>query len=78
MQDADLLIWPDNWAPVQVFRRMTTQLIVGGMGGVVGLRYESIPLVLDLCGIPAKDRPETFECLQIMERHMVNQLNDKK
>lgn len=76
-QEEELGIWPENWTPLQVMRRMLTQLSTSMSGAVLGLRYESLPIVLDLLQIPAQDRPEIFDALQIMERHMVRLLQRK-
>ncbi len=71
-------IWVENWNALQVFRRMLTQLHMAPMGGVIGLRYEALPIVLRACQIPRVDLPELMDCLQLMERHMVKLLNDRK
>lgn len=68
-------VWPENWAPVQVFRRMCTQWAVGGMGGYVGLRYESLAIILRVSLVPRADWPEVVDCVQIMERHALQLLN---
>jgi hypothetical protein len=39
-----------------------------GMGGVVGLRYEALPVLREAHGISPSDWPEVFECLQVIER----------
>lgn len=70
-------IWPDNWLAFNVFRRMLTQLNMGAMGGVIGLRYEALPIVLRACQVPRADLPEVLDSLQVMERHMVRLLNKK-
>lgn len=50
--DADrhqVLVWPENWHAVQVFRLMATQWVwVAGMGSAMrtGLRLEALPAVL--------------------------------
>ena len=72
-----LEIWPENWAALQVFSRMTTQLIVGGMGGVIGLRYEALPLMLRICGVKRADEADVVNGVQVMEREMVQLLNQK-
>lgn len=53
---------------------MLTQLSTNFSGAVLGLRYESLPFVLDTLKVPTTDRAETFDALQIMERHMVRLL----
>ncbi len=73
-----LAVWAENWLAFQVLRRMLTQLNMAPMGGVIGLRYEALPVVLRACQIPRADLPEVMDCLQLMERHMVKLLNDRK
>lgn len=60
-------VWQDNVTAVEVFADMLTQWNVGP-GGVVGLRYEALPVMLDLRGIPAADRAEAVAGLRVMER----------
>jgi hypothetical protein len=60
-------LWQENVAVVEVFADMLTQWNVGG-AGVVGLRYESLPLLLDLRAVPAADRPDLVAGLRVMER----------
>ena len=60
-------VWQENVAAVEVFADMLTQWNVGG-AGVVGLRYESLPLLLDLRAVPAADRPDLVAGLRVMER----------
>jgi hypothetical protein len=50
-----------------VFSRLTTQFNVGPMGGVVGLRYEAIPIVLRLLQVPRAECPKLFEQLRVCE-----------
>ena len=57
---------------------MTTQLITGGMGGVIGLRYEALPLVMRICGVSKKCEPEVLDAVRVMERRMVELLNQGK
>jgi len=63
----DLLVWPENMPAVDVFCAMLTQWHYAGMGGIVGLRYEALPVVLALRGIQAADQPDIFEALGVME-----------
>lgn len=60
-------LWQDNVAAVEVFADMMTQWNVGG-AGVVGLRYEALPIVLDLRGVAAADRADIVAGLRVMER----------
>lgn len=55
--------------------RMTTQLNVGGMGVVIGFRYESLPIVLRACQVKREDTNFVLDALRIMERELVQLLN---
>ena len=65
--------WPDNWLPLQVFAALGTQWNVG-MNGVIGLRYEAIPIVLSEFGIKKKQRAEMMQSLRIMENEALQEL----
>lgn len=55
---------------------MQTQWALGGMGGVVGLRYESLPAMLDLLGIKKPARREVLAALRVMESAALKVLNE--
>jgi len=59
-------IWPENWPAFCVFHRLRTQWNVGP-GGVIGLRYESLPLALQIHGVPQEHWPDTLDAIQVME-----------
>ncbi len=59
-------IWPENWTAVEVFSAMQTQWRAG-MGGVVGLDYTALPVVMDLIGTAANERAECFDGVRVME-----------
>jgi hypothetical protein len=65
--DQPVEIWQENVAAVEVFADMLTQWNVGP-GGAVGLRYEALPLVLDLRGTPAHERADLVAAVRVMER----------
>ena len=50
-----------------MFAALGTQWNVGP-AGAVGLRYEVLPAIWGLCGVPRADRPDVFAALRIMER----------
>ncbi|MBK7954576.1 MAG: DUF1799 domain-containing protein [Candidatus Accumulibacter sp.] len=69
-------LWPENARPLEVFIAMQTQWALGGMGGVVGLRYESLPAMLDLLGTKKPARREVFAALRVMESAALKVLNE--
>lgn len=70
--DTEVLL--GNFTTVQVFDDLMSQWNVG-MGGVVGLKYEAIPLVLKMHRIAAADEQDIFDGLRVMERAVVQQIN---
>ncbi|MBU0752363.1 MAG: DUF1799 domain-containing protein [Gammaproteobacteria bacterium] len=64
-QDTEL--WEENVAALGIFADMLTQWNVGP-GGVVGLRYEALPLVMDLRGIQPAARADAIAGVRVMER----------
>ena len=56
---------------------MLTQLATTAAGGVIGLRYESLPFVMRVCGVKRSDLSETMDCIQIMERRLIELLNER-
>jgi hypothetical protein len=64
--DTTCELWPENEPAVDLFCAVLTQWQMGP-GGPVGLRYEALPVVLDLHQVPAGERRERFEQLRVME-----------
>jgi hypothetical protein len=77
LEKEELGIWPENWVSFQVMRRMLTQLSTSFSGAVLGLRYEALPVVLDIMQVPSSERVDMFDALQIMERQMVRLLSQR-
>ena len=66
VEDESFDVWPENWDTAMIFASMLTQWSVGP-GGPVGLRYEALPIVLRLRGIPRAEWSELFEGIRVME-----------
>jgi len=62
---------------VEVFLAMDTQWHTGGMSGrPIGLRYESLPVVLRALEVPKSERAPVFAGLRTMERAALSVLHD--
>lgn len=61
-------VWLDHATALAVFSRCSTQWNVG-LSGATGLRYEAIPVLMDLLEVPKSERLEVFECVRTMELH---------
>lgn len=70
-------LWQDNVAAVEVFVDMMTQWNVGP-AGVIGLRYEALPVVMRMRGIPAADRADVFDGLRVMERAALEEMRRER
>ena len=66
VEEGSVDVWPEHWTAVSAFSAMGTQWTVG-MGGPIGLRYEALPVVLEMITVPRDEWPQVFACLRIME-----------
>ena len=64
--DGPLDIWPENATAVTVFDDMVTSWNVGP-GGVIGLRYETLPVFLEINAVEAAKRRELLDDIKTME-----------
>lgn len=69
-------VWLDNWQTMQVFADLLSQWNVG-MSGVIGLRYEALPLVMEMHRIKPEDRRDIFDGLRVMERAAITEINKR-
>ncbi|MCM8599909.1 MAG: DUF1799 domain-containing protein [Candidatus Accumulibacter sp.] len=70
-------VWKENVLPLEVFLALQTQWAVGGMGGVIGLRYEALPAVLDLLQIKKRRRRDLFAALRVLEAETLRELSQR-
>lgn len=63
---------------MNLFVRLSTQWCVGGLGGFIGLRYESLSFMLKLyySDLTIDETKELFEELQVMEFAALSVLNE--
>jgi hypothetical protein len=76
-EDAFYEVWPENWQAVVLFSAITTQWNVG-MNGPVGLRYESLPFVLELHGVAREEWPEVFVQIRACESEALKIFAEKR
>lgn len=69
--------WPENWEPLQVFSVLQTQWNVG-QASVIGLRYEAIPVAMQMAGVSMRDKQAIYRSLQVMELEALSIFNKKK
>jgi hypothetical protein len=66
-------VYADNWQAIQLFLNCSTQWRSGGIGGLIGLDYNAVNLILTLHH--QQDNPDIFKQLQIMEQAVLKELN---
>lgn len=71
--DGSVEIWPETAHAAPVFADLLTQWNVAGMGGLIGLRYEALPMIFDLHGIPASDRRDLLADIRVMEAAVIKE-----
>lgn len=71
-------VFPDNLQIALIFRDMLTQWRVSGSGGVIGLDYAALPVVLKIREVKKKDRQEVFDGIQVMEHSALRVIRQQK
>lgn len=77
LQEPATELWPEHAAAVRLFNLAGTQWVVGP-ASVVGLRYESLPMLRDALGIPQEDWPAVLADLQVLERESLRLWREKR
>lgn len=67
LQQDRLDLWPEHMAAVRLFDAAGTQWNVAPRG-IVGLRYEALPVLREALAIPAQDWEQVFADLQVLEQ----------
>lgn len=70
-------VWPDNVLAVNVFEAMGTQWNSAGYG-VIGLKYENLPLIYRYVGVPRSEWSDTFDCVRVMEVEALKLMNKER
>lgn len=60
-------VWPDAWAPLNVFLHCNTQWVMSEVGAV-GLKYEVLPFLFKTYGVKKKDRTDMLTDIKTCER----------
>lgn len=68
-------LWAENWPPVQLFVRYSTQWRVG-MAGPVGLDYVPILHDLDRRKLSCDEFDDMMDCIRMLERAALDEMND--
>lgn len=69
--DEEVLMWPEHADAAQVFAVMGSQWNRDFNGNRIGLKYETLPTVMDFLGIQHAVRQEMFLELRTMEREVL-------
>ncbi len=83
MDDFDLVdaasveqdVWPENWPAVMLFNQMSTQWRYG-LNGVFGLDYNAIFSWMDIEGWGVEVKRDVFSGLQVIEKRVLEKINE--
>ena len=70
-------VFPDHWAPLLVAQAMATQWQASASGALVGWRYESLPVVMDMLELKVDAKPDLFTDLRTLETEMLTLMRAK-
>lgn len=68
-------VWPENWAPIQLFRRISTQWRTGA-GGPVGLDYTVVYRELDQLRIASDDFDDFMWRIGVIEAEALSRIHE--
>jgi len=77
-EDPPVDVWPEHGLPLLLISRMSTQLHVGAMVGVIGYRYEALPVVYRSLAGSEEAWPDVFADFQEIEREVVRLMNQER
>ena len=70
-------VWPENFAFVEFFSALGSGAWASGMNGRSGIRYESLPFIFEMRGIPRKKWPQFYEAIIVMESAALEAMHSK-
>jgi hypothetical protein len=66
----------ENRVTWKVFLAMSTQVIVAGLGSVIGFNYQALPVVLEMLDVNENDWPDVFEKFRVLESYWIARINE--
>ncbi len=70
-------VWPENVPALQMFQRIGTRWVMGGMGGVTGIRWEAVYPLMDRLGLDDQAWDALLADLEVMEQAALLEINRK-
>ncbi|MNZ71652.1 hypothetical protein D3C78_900180 [compost metagenome] len=77
MKEEEIEVWEECWPAFLLFESMSTQWRVG-MGGAIGLDYQTIPIVSKYIGLEHDMKQDVFQDLRIMENTALKIMSESK
>ena len=72
----DVEVWPENYAALNTFSRVSTQWRVG-TGGAIGLDYNALYPLLDRLGLTDAEWLHALDDIRVMESAALTAMNTK-
>lgn len=70
-------VWPENVPALQMFQRIGTRWVMGGMGCITGIRWEAVYPLMDRLGLDAPAWDALLADLEVMEQAALLEINRK-
>ena len=67
-------LWPENWPPVHLFSKVSTQWRTGP-GGVIGLDYGVVFHELDRRSLSPDDYDDLMDSIRVIEQAALDQMH---
>jgi len=77
LEEEEIEVWPDIWPAFVLFEAMSTQWRVG-MGGAIGLDYQTLPIVAKYSEIPDEQMPLAFTDIRVMEAEVLKKMSEAR
>lgn len=76
--DPPVEVYAENWWPTLVVIGMGTQWHRRPDGQRDGMRYSSLPIVVDMVGVPVEERgTDLYAAVRILERELLDVLDER-
>jgi hypothetical protein len=72
-----LEVWSEHAMAASLIGAMSTQINVGSAGGILGYRYESLPVVYRALGGKRKRWPQVFNDFRTLEAEVVRLVRER-
>ncbi|WP_268249108.1 DUF1799 domain-containing protein [Salinicola rhizosphaerae] len=71
-------VLPENWVALELFLDCSTQWRQAPMGGLTGLDYSAVYVVMQIHAVPPDEGRDRLQQIRLLERGALNEMNKAK